>query len=317
MSGDNSQVHVSPAKVLAGMLVFSAVCMLIPRKWDKSDQIKVVAQPITLLQGLMTRGTSWAAPRAEPPAQGGSRSWTDQQMLEGQLLAMAEELRSLRQRNSELAGLRESGYIPRRLGQLIAADVISRDSLAYRSVVEIDLGKKNGTDKGQWATSAVYLDRGGEDGIKARHSVFTAESLLGQIVWVGPYTSRVQLLTDPGSRVPARVARIQPNTPTGVAYVVDTFVLEGTGQGMVIQQVDYRLVESGQIKEGDLVVVQPSANLPEEAASLRRAGRVTEIKRDRTQVVCTLQVTPLVAFDSLKHVYVFDPTPRGDHVGGQ
>jgi cell shape-determining protein MreC len=316
MSGDNSKVRVWPAKVLAGMLIFSVICMLIPRRWDRSDQIKVVAQPITLLQGLMARGTGWAAPRAEAPAQEGRSPAVDRQMLEGQLLAMAEELRSLRQRNSELAGLREGGYIPRRLGQLIAADVISRDSLAYRSVLEIDRGKRNGTARGQWATSAVYLDRGGEDGIKARHSVFTAESLVGQIVWVGPYTSRVQLLTDPASRVPARIARIQPNTPAGVAYVPDTFVLEGTGQGMVIQQVDYRLVESGEIQVGDLVVVQPSANLAEEAASLRRAGRVTGIRRDRTQVVCTLQVSPLVAFDSLRHVYVFDPRPGGDRAGG-
>jgi len=309
MSVDNSQVRVSSAKVLAGMLIFSMICMLIPRRWDRSDQIKVVAQPITLLQGLMARGTTWAVPPSETPSHRGPQASVDQQMLEGQLLAMAEELRNLRQRNGELAGLREGGYIPRRLGVLIAADVISRDSLAYRSVIEIDRGRRNGTDKGQWATSAVYLDRGGEDGIKPQRSVFTAESLLGQIVWVGPYTSRVQLLTDPASRVPVRIARIQPNTPMGVAYVPETFVLEGTGPGMVIQQVDYRLVESGQIQEGDLVVVQPSANLPEEAASLRRAGRVTRITRDRTQVVCTLQVTPLVAFDSLKHVYVFDPTP--------
>jgi rod shape-determining protein MreC len=309
MSENKSQVRVSPGKVLAAMLVFSVVCMLIPRKWDRSDQIKVVAQPITLLQSLMARGASWAAPSGEAPARGAANVSIEQQMLEGQLLAMAEELRMLRERNSELAGLREVGYIPRRLGKLIAADVISRDSLAYRSVLEIDRGKKEGTDKGQWATSALYLDRGSTDGVRARYSVFTVESLVGQVVWVGPYTSRVRLLTDPASRAPARIARIQPNTPTGVVYVPDTFVLEGTGQGMVIQQVDYRLVESGDVKEGDLVVVRPSANLPEEAASLRRAGRITEIRRDRTQVVCTLQVSPLLELESLRHVYLFDPTP--------
>lgn len=305
---------MAPAKVLTAMLIFSAVCMLIPRKYDKSDQIKQAAQPLTLLQALMTRGTGWAAasPQPEASASPDPKADLDRQMLEGQLLALAEEVRNLRQHNSELATLRQAGYIPRRLGQLFQADVISHDSLAYRSVLEINLGSKAGTAKNQWATSAIYLDRGSQDGLKPQRNVFTVESLVGQIVWVGPYTSRVQLLTDPASQVPVRIARIQPNTPVGVTYAPGTFVLEGTptGQGMVIQQVDYRLIEeSAQIQVGDLVVLQPNPNLPEEAISLRRVGRVADIKRDRSQVVCTLQIAPMLKLDSLKHVYVFDPTP--------
>jgi rod shape-determining protein MreC len=309
MARQYTQVNVAPSKVLTAMLIFSAVCMLIPRKWDKSDQIKQAAQPLTPLQALMTRGANWAAePEAASPSD--PKTALNQQALEGQVLSLAEEVRNLRQRNSELATLREGGYIPRRLGQLIQADVISHDSLAWRSVLEINLGGKAGAIKSQWATSALYLDRGSQDGVKTQRNVFTVECLVGQIVWVGPYTSRIQLLTDPASQVPVRIARLQPSTPVGVTYADGTFVLEGTGQGMVIQQVDYRLIESsGQVQVGDLVVLQPNANLPEEAASLRRVGRITEIKRDRSQSVCTLQVTPLLKLDSLMHVYVFDPTP--------
>jgi cell shape-determining protein MreC len=300
---------VAPSKVLAAMLIFSAVCMLIPRKWDRSDQIKQVAQPLTPLQALMTRGTSWAAQPEASSAPADPEAALNQLALEGQYLAFAEEIRNLRQRNSELSTLREGGYLPRRLGQLIQADVISHDSLAWRSVLEINLGGKAGAVKSQWATSAIYLDRGSQDGLKPQRNVFTVECLVGQIVWVGPYTSRVQLLTDPASQVPVRIARLQPNTPLGVTYAPGTFVLEGTGQGMVIQQVDYRLKDSGQVQVGDLVVLQPNANLPEEAASLRRIGRIAKITPDRSQSVWTLQVTPLLKLDSLKHVYVFDPTP--------
>jgi cell shape-determining protein MreC len=308
MARHNTQMNVAPSKVLAAMLIFSAVCMLVPRKWDKSDQIKQAAQPLTPLQALMTRSTNWAAePEAASPSD--PKTALNQQALEGTVLSLAEEVRNLRQRNSELATLREGGYIPRRLGQLIQADVISHDSLAWRSVLEINLGGKAGAVKNQWATSALYLDRGSQDGLKAQRNVFTVECLVGQIVWVGPYTSRVQLLTDPASQVPVRIGRLQPNTPVGVTYTPGAFVLEGTGQGMVVQQVDSRLVESGQVQVADLVILQPSGNLPEEAASLRRIGRVANIKRDRSQIVCTLQVTPLLKLDSLKHVYVFDPTP--------
>ena len=233
----------------------------------------------------------------------------DQPVLEGQYLAFAEEIRNLRQRNSELSTLREGGYIPRRLGQLIQADVISHDSLAWRSVAGDQPRRQGGSVKSQWATSALYLDRGSEDGLKPQRSVFTVESLVGQIVWVGPYTSRVQLLTDPASQVPVRIARLQPNTPLGVTYAPGTFVLEGHRPGDGHPAGRLPPVESGQIQDGDLVVLQPNANLPEEAASLRRVGRIAEIKPDRSQVVCTLQVTPLLKLDSLKHVYVFDPTP--------
>jgi cell shape-determining protein MreC len=300
---------VTPSKVLAAMLIISAVCMLVPRKWDKSDQIKQAAQPLTPLQALMTRSTNWAGEQSEVSPSADPKTALNQQALEGTVVSLAEEVRNLRERNSELAALREGGYIPRRLGQLIQADVISHDSLAWRSVLEINLGGKAGAVKSQWATSALYLDRGSQDGVKAQRNVFTVECLVGQIVWVGPYTSRVQLLTDPASQVPVRIARLQPNTPVGVTYAAGSFVLEGTGQGMVVQQVDSRLVDSGQVQVGDLVILQPNGNLPEEAASLRRVGRIAEIKRDRSQIVCTLQVTPLVKLDSLRHVYVFDPTP--------
>ncbi len=308
MARNNTRVYLTPPKVLAAMLIFSAVCMLIPRKWDKSDTIKQAAQPLTPLQGLLTRTTNWAA-QPDPPAAPDSKTTLDQQMLEGQLLALAEEARNLRQRNAELAGLRQNGYIPRRLGQLIAADVISSDSLAYRSVAEISLGRKDGAAKGQWAASALFLDRGSRDGLKTSHDVFTVESLVGQVVWVAPRTSRVQLLTDPASRLSVRIARIQPNNPIGVTYAPGTHLLEGTGRGMIIQQVDYRLTESGQVAVGDLVLVEPNPNLPEAAISLRRAGRITEIKPGSSPADRTLQVAPLLKLDSLQHVYVFDPTP--------
>ncbi len=95
-----------------------------------------------------------------------------------------------------------------------------------------------------------------------------------------------------------------------VAYSRDTYTLEGVGpDGMIIHLVSRQLIASGAIKVGDLVVAEPSADLPKGAASLRRVGRITAIHRDSPPVTCTLQVAPLVDADSLRHLYVFDPTP--------
>ncbi len=308
-----NQIRLTPSKVLAAMLVFSAAGMVLPRQWSGSDRCKVLAQPLTMLQGAVTGGTSLAAPtplasRATAAGQPADDAMISRQILEGQVLAMAEEIRSLRRRNADLAGLRGTGYIPRRLGRLMPAAVIRGDSLAYRSVVEIDRGRRDGTTRDQWATSAIYLDRGNTDGLAADRNVFSVESLIGRIVWTGPFTSKVRLLTDPASRATARIVRIQADA---IAAAPGTYLLEGTGQGMVIQQVDYRLIDSGQIQVGDLVVLQPTPDLPAEAASLRRAGRITDIRRvvADSPSVCTLAVAPLQDLDTLRHVYVFDPTP--------
>ncbi len=97
--------------------------------------------------------------------------------------------------------------------------MISRDSLAYRSVATIDRGSRGGATVGQFVTSAIYLDRGQEDGVTLQRNVFSLESLIGQIAWVAPYTSRVLLLTDPISRLPVRIARFLPDVPNASGRV--------------------------------------------------------------------------------------------------
>jgi cell shape-determining protein MreC len=230
-------------------------------------------------------------------------------MTEGQVLALAEEVRANRQRIAELAGLRS--FIPPRLGQLISSAVISQDSLAYRNVKTIKLGSQGGAAVGQYVTSAMYLDRGNEDGVKLNRNVFAVESLIGQIIWVGPYTSRVRLLTDPGSSIRVRIARIHPDQPKEpVGYSRETYTLEADGRGgMLIKEVSTRQIDSHAINVGDLVVAEPSADLPQAAASLRRVGRVVDIRQTSKQIVQTLVVSPLVDLKNLRNVYVFDPTP--------
>jgi len=306
---------VAAGKVLAGMMVFSMACMLIHLVrpgWGSeiNSKARQIAQPIALLGSLGSRMT----PGAAGDSSGSAASAIAQNLSEGQMLALAEEVRTLRQRNAELMGLRAGDCIPPRLGRLIGANVLSRDSLAFRAVQTIDRGTSGGATVGQWVTSAVYLDRGDQDGLKLKRNVFSVESLVGQVVWVGPYTSRIKLLTDPTSRIRVRIARIHPDQPKQpVGYSRDAYVLEGVGSGeMIIQQVDYRLIESGAIQKNDLVVAEPSSDLPEQAASLRRVGRITKIEPDRNprnSGVYTLTVAPLVDIENLRHVYVFDPTP--------
>lgn len=293
------------------MLLFSTGCMLIHLvrpSWgaEINSRLGQLSQPVSMLAAV-TPAPHLAAQANDAAGQSSLAG----NMAEGQLLALAEEVRALRLRNTELMGLRAHDYIPPRLGRLVSSQVISRDSLAYRCVETIDRGSSGGASIGQFVTSAMYLDRGSEDGLQTKRNVFTAESLVGQIIWVGPYTSRVRLLTDPASRLRVRIARIHPDRPKDpVGLSQDTYLLDGQGaQGMVIKEMPYPQVKSGAVKVGDLVVAEPSADLPQEAASLRRVGRITAIQQGASQLSYTLKVAPMVDMERLGHVYVFDPTP--------
>lgn len=317
-------MHVPPSKVLAAMLLFSGVCMLLhlvrPSWGDQIDsRARQLSQPVALLAAIANKAAPSSPDRVAAPT---AESTAAQNQLEGQILAMAEELRSLRRQNAELVEMRrklsERDAAARRLGRLLPAEVITRDSLAYRHVLGINRGQQGGATAGQWVASALFIDRGTQDGLQSSANVFTMESLVGRLNWTGPFLARVQLLTDPASRLEVLIARIHPDRPrdpVGYAQGPDgkylTYTLQGAGkEGMVIsQQVDYRDVQSGRIRKGDLVIAAPQPDLPESTVSLRRVGRIREIVQDSKQWICTLRIDPLVEPDTLRHVYVFDPTP--------
>jgi len=283
------------------MLAFSALCVLLPQQWG--HRLRGLSQPLIPLQAVLYQSAGSAAPAVGGgDGDGGEQAAQAQAALEGRLLVMADELRRLRSDYAALAGLRR--YIPRRLGRLLPADVISRDSLAYRATLVVDRGQFGGAVRGQWVTSAVWLDRGGSDGLQPDLNVLCSEGLVGRVDWVWPYMARVRLLTDPGSKINVRIARIEAGQ---VRYLKGSWILEGDGaQRMLIRQVDYRLAASGQIRPGDLAVNVPSGDLPIPL----RVGRVVSVQRDeKTPVVCTVYLEPVARLDSLRRVFVFDPTP--------
>lgn len=295
------QTFVTPTRLLVAMLAFSTFCLVMPSDW--ADRLKGLIQPLIPLQAVVYQSVGSVAPASvegvreahEGPAQSPSS-------LEGRLLVLGDELCRLREDYAALAGLRR--YIPRRLGRLLPAEVISTDSLAYRSALVISRGQFGGAVKGQWVTSAVWLDRGDYDGLKPDLNVLCSEGLIGRICWVWPYMARVRLLTDPASKIKVRIARVDS---AQVRYLKGSWILEGNGpQSMLIRQVDYRLAASGQIRQGDLAVSVVGPDLPIPL----RVGRVVSVERsDKTPVVCTVRLRPIVRLESLRRVFVFDPSP--------
>ena len=112
-----------------------------------------------------------------------------------------------------------SRILPAPPGRLIYARVIGRSPSAWNRV--------------------FLIDKGTEQGIHADKAVMSGQSLIGKIIEAGPLVSKVQLMTDPNSRIGVLIQRTRQQ---GVLY--------GTLSGEC--RIKYLSVEL-EIKNGDVV----------------------------------------------------------------
>jgi rod shape-determining protein MreC len=136
--------------------------------------------------------------------------------------------------------------------------------------------------------STVTLDAGSSDGIEPGQTVVDGSGLLGRTVRVGPFTSTVLLLTDPGFTVGARLDR---QGTVGLAT--------GTTDGL-----EFALVEGGRLQEGDALLTTGSDTFVPGVP----VGRVVSV--DTSGLVSTAQVEPFVDVTALDLVGVVTEPPR-------
>jgi rod shape-determining protein MreC len=138
--------------------------------------------------------------------------------------------------------------------------------------------------------STVTIDAGSRDGIAPGQTVVAGEGLLGRTLRVGPFTSTVLLLTDPGFTVGARLTR---EGTVGLA--------SGDGAGLVLS-----LVEGGRVAEGDALLTTGSDTFVPGVP----VGRVTSVDPGAQALVTTARVRPFVDVSSLDLVGVVTQPPR-------
>jgi rod shape-determining protein MreC len=136
--------------------------------------------------------------------------------------------------------------------------------------------------------STVTIDAGSGDGIEPGQTVVHGDGLLGRTVRVGPFTSTVLLLTDPGFTVGARLDR---QGTVGLAT--------GTGDGL-----EFALVEGGRLQEGDALLTTGSDTFVPGVP----VGRVTSV--DAGRLVSTATVEPFVDVTAVDLVGVVTEPPR-------
>lgn len=136
-------------------------------------------------------------------------------------------------------------------------------------------------------TRTMIINRGERDGVRAGMPVETERGLVGRIVATGPHSSQVQLLTDPGSSINARLGASRA---------------DGVVEGQLTGHLRIKWIEQDiPISENELVMTSGLGGyVPPDLI----IGRVVQVKQSTSELFQEAQVRPAVNFDRLEIVLV-------------
>lgn len=138
----------------------------------------------------------------------------------------------------------------------------------------------------QWLNT-VLLDRGKVDGIDLNMPVINEDGLVGKVISVSSYTSRVLLILDPGNTVSVKIRK---NNLMGV--------LKGNGDGTC----SLLYIPSGaDVEIGDYVVTSESSELYPSGIIV---GRVSDVKEKTGETFLDIKVIPLVNFSNIYYLWI-------------
>ncbi len=135
------------------------------------------------------------------------------------------------------------------------------------------------------AVQSVMIDKGSRDGIKRDDGVLAADGVVGRVVEAGPFTSKVNLLTDFTSTIPALVER---GRYWGVA--------NGNQSSVRLEYVS----QDAPLRIGDRVVTGEARSFHSGAL----IGTIFKIERSDSNLYQTAIVKPAVDFSRLDRVIV-------------
>ena len=189
--------------------------------------------------------------------------------LEKQNTAMKINLQRIDILENEVSRLRSiKSQIDNNLKNIKIAQITQKDVIPNKKSVQINIGSNYNTQIGQ--------------------TVMGVNGLLGQVVEVNVYSSKVLLITDNDSNVPAKIAR------TG-----QQIIIKGRSQDNLLE-VSF-LPNDSEIESGDLIITSGQANrfIP----SLK-IGRVVDVIRNEGERFTQAIIKPLEDADKVSEVII-------------
>jgi rod shape-determining protein MreC len=247
--------------------VLSAVLMVVDARFE-------TLKPMRSQMGLVLTPFYWLA---DVPV----RVWdgaTQQISSRSELMAENEKLKAeallLQRRLQKLAALTEQNV---RLRELLNSAALVDE--------EVLVGELIGVDPNPY-THRILIDKGEKDGVFLGQPVLDARGLMGQVVEIMPYTSRVLLLTDNTHSIPVQVNR---NGLRAIAV--------GTGNP---ERLELRHVaDTADIKEGDLLV---SSGMGQRFPAGYPVATVKEVIHDSGQPFAIVRAVPTAALNRSRYL---------------
>ncbi|MGP6425280.1 rod shape-determining protein MreC [Pseudomonas pharyngis] len=195
-----------------------------------------------------------------------------------ELVAENEKLKSenllLQGRMQKLAALTEQNV---RLRELLNSSALVNEKVEVAELIGMDPNP---------FTHRIIINKGERDGVVLGQPVLDARGLMGQVVELMPYTSRVLLLTDSTHSIPVQVNR------NGLRAIAS-----GTGNP---ERLELRHVaDTADIKEGDLLV---SSGLGQRFPAGYPVATVKEVIHDSGQPFAIVRAVPTAALNRSRYL---------------
>ncbi|EPC03801.1 rod shape-determining protein MreC [Litchfieldella anticariensis FP35 = DSM 16096] len=198
----------------------------------------------------------------------------ENRLLREQLLMLSHRVQRMASLTAENVRLRELLHAARRDDvPYITAELLSLDSDPF--------------------TYQMVVDRGRRDGVYVGQPVMDASGLVGQVIAVSAYSSRILMLADASHALPVQVNR------NGLRFIV-----QGTGHYEALDVL--HVPDTADIRAGDLLT---TSGLAGRFPIGYPVARVVEVEHDPGQPFARVTARPVAQLERSRHFLLLFPPP--------
>lgn len=257
---------------LLACLILSLVLMFSDYRYQHMDQVRsvltVAVTPLQWAVDLPNRLWSWSA-----------TNFSDRNALLDENAVLKEQALQLSSKNQRMAYLIAENL---RLRELLNAQKPYKDHFLLGEVIGLDADA---------FTHQVLVNRGRRDGVYEGQAVVDALGLMGQVVSVSAYTSRVLLAADTAHAVPVLINR-------------NGFRVIAIGSGNIDELTLSHVPDTADIREGDLLVTSGLAGRFPKGYPVAEVSRV---RHEPGKPFATVEARPLAQLERSRYVLMLNP----------
>ncbi len=250
------------------MLVVLSVALMVV------DSRFALLKPVRSQMGLVLMESYWLTDLPQRVFQGVASQFGSRTELAAENEKLKTEALLLQGRLQKLAALTEQNV---RLRELLNSSALVNEKVEVAELIGVDPNP---------FTHRILINKGERDGVFLGQPVLDARGLMGQVVELMPYTSRVLLLTDSTHSIPVQVNR------NGLRAIAS-----GTGNP---ERLELRHVaDTADVKEGDLLV---SSGMGQRFPAGYPVATVNEVIHDSGQPFAIVRAIPTAALNRSRYM---------------